>query len=461
MVLATVALVTGNPVGAAEFRNRDNPFLGDQGEGVYPIPYQMPTVEEVTAVVERVHAYLETAAPTRVIDEATGKEITDFTTPIATAFADRGHGNAFAPWAYVMGVAHAGMLKASDATGDDRYRKFSARHFQFMHDRIPYFRRQADQFGIERGTDTKGPGVRRNSFKGAIVTETLDDSGAMGAALVKARLAKVGPDMLPLIEHLAAFVSKEQFRLDDGPWARRRPQPASLWADDYYMAVPFMAQMTRLTGDRRYVDDAVRHVLKASPRLFDSQTQLFTHGWHANQPFNPAFYWGRANGWVMMSLVELLDVLPADHPDRPKVLDLFRRHAQGVAALQSPAGLWRNLLDKTDSYEESSATAMFVYSIAHAINEGWISPVSYGAVALAGWNGLSTRISAHGQVLGTCVGTTLAGDNVYYYHRPTSEDGSHAVGAVLMAGSEMIRFLENEKIQVKIQWRTYHHTPLD
>jgi rhamnogalacturonyl hydrolase YesR len=102
---------------------------------------------------------------------------------------------------------------------------------------------------------------------------------------------------------------------------------------------------------------------------------------------------------------------------------------------------------------------MFVYGIARAINEGWISPASYGSVAQAGWNGLSTRVNSRGQILDTCVGTTFASDNVYYYHRPTSADGNHAIGPVLFAGAEMIRLRQNPKVEIRMQWRTYHYIP--
>ncbi|MBK9990579.1 MAG: glycoside hydrolase family 88 protein [Verrucomicrobia bacterium] len=457
--LFTLSLATH----AESYRNRDNQNLGDRGEGFYTAPYQLPSVDEITAVLERVHAFVEKASPTRVIDETTGKEITDFTTPIATAIADRGEEDAYNPWQYTMGVTHAAMLYATAVTGDQRYAGFTLRHMQFIHDRLPYFKKQAAQVKIDPGAEHRGIEVRSenrtNSFRGAILTESLDDCGAIGAALIKARLAKIGPDQLALINHIAEFVANKQFRLADGSWARKRPQPVSLWADDYYMSIPLMAQMTRLTGDQKYIDDAARHFVRAASRLFNTRTQLYTHGWNENQPYNPQFYWGRANGWVAMAAVELLDVLPASHPERPRILELFQLHIQALASLQAPSGMWRNLLDKTDSYEESSCTAMFVYAIAHAINEGWISPACYGSVAQAGWNGLSTHINAQGHVLDTCVGTTFASDNVYYYHRPTSTDATHGVGPAIMAGAEMIRLLKNEKLTIRKQWRTYHYLP--
>ena len=88
------------------------------------------------------------------------------------------------------------------------------------------------------------------------------------------------------------------------------------------------------------------------------------------------------------------------------VLELLGYHARSVARLQSGSGLWHQMLDKPDSYLETSASAIFVYAIARAINQGWISPVSFGSVAQAGWLGVATRVDARGQVEGTCVGTT-------------------------------------------------------
>ena len=78
----------------------------------------------------------------------------------------------------------------------------------------------------------------------------------------------MGPDLKPVIDRWADYVSHRQFRLADGTLARTEPQPDSIWADDMYMSVPFLAQMGKLTGDTRYYDDAARQVLQISGRLF-------------------------------------------------------------------------------------------------------------------------------------------------------------------------------------------------
>jgi rhamnogalacturonyl hydrolase YesR len=341
------------------------------------------------------------------------------------------------------------MLLAAEVTGDARYTGFTRRQLQFIADRLPYFR-QVIASGVKPGKTT---------FGAILATGSLDDSGSMCAALVKARRAKVGPDLKAVIDHWSDYIARRQYRMADGTLARQRPQPESLWADDLYMSVPALAQMGALTGERRWFDDAAKQVLQFHQHLWDPQVGLYAHGRHTNQPLNAEFYWGRANGWALLATVELLDVLPQDHPSRGKILDVLRAHVRSIAKLQSGSGLWHQMLDKPDSYLETSASAIFVYCIARAINAGWISPVLYGSVAQAGWIGVTTRVNAKGGVEGTCVGTTLASDHVYYYNRPASVFATHGYGPVLLAGAELIRLLKNPAIDVQHKLRTYHFVP--
>ncbi len=432
------------------FRNRDNPDLHDEAEGTYPVPYHLPKPEEITAVLERIHANLDRAMDTKVVNAKTGAEITDLTTFNADAVASQGDRNGFHVMTYATGVTHAGMLAAAEATGDDRYRRFVQRHVDFLGRTIPYFRAQAEKIG-----------AKNSSYRRLFDTNSLDDSGAMCAALIKARLAGIGPDLQPEIKHWAEYIRFKEIRLADGTVARHRPQPESLWADDAYMCIPALAQMGRLTGDRAWFDEAAKQAVQLARHLFNPTVGLYMHGRHMNQPLVAEFRWGRANGWVIMAQCELLDVLPEDHPLRPEILSTYRRHVQALAELQSGAGLWHQLLDKSDSYLESSCTAMFVYAIAHGINRGWISPVTYGSVAQAGWLGLAQQVNAQGQIENSCVGTTLASDHVYYYNRPTSAHHGHAYGPVLLAGAEMLRLYRNQGklFDIKLQFRTYHFVP--
>jgi len=447
---ASLALGAAPLLAEGPFRNRDNANPTDLAEGSYPIPYQLPRVDEVREVLERVRGYLEANEPNRVVDGTSGVEITDFSVADPAARIPDGAGKAFYPLDYTMGVTHSGLLRAAEVLDDPRFAGFTARQLRFIADRLPYF----------RAVVAAGAPAGKPTFGAIIDTKSLDDSGSMCAALIKARRAGVGPDLKAVIDHWADYIARRQFRLADGTLARRRPQPESLWADDLYMSVPALAQMGALTGERSWFDDAVRQVLQFHAHLWDPRAELYAHGRHMNQPLNPQFYWARANAWAMMATVELLDVLPGDHPGRERVLEVLRAHVRSVARLQSGgSGLWHQMLDKSDSYLETSASAIFVYAIARATNAGWISPVSYGSVAQAGWIGVTTRVNARGQVEGTCVGTTLASDHVYYYNRPQSVYASHGYGPVLLAGAEMIALLQNPAIEIQYKLRTYHYVP--
>jgi unsaturated rhamnogalacturonyl hydrolase len=204
-----------------------------------------------------------------------------------------------------------------------------------------------------------------------------------------------------------------------------------------------------LTGEEKYLDDAAEQMLHFSSHLFVPSTGFFTHHWNTGNPDNqPTYYWGRANGWCMLAAVDLLDVLPADHPKRADILRLFRAHARAVAGAQAGDGMWHQMLDRTDTYTETSCSAMFTYALAHGVNRGWLDAGAYGPVAQAGWNGLTTRIDGQGHVTGTCVGTGYADDYVYYYHRPHIDD-IHGYGPVLLAGSEIIHLLKNDRLRMR------------
>jgi rhamnogalacturonyl hydrolase YesR len=157
-----------------------------------------------------------------------------------------------------------------------------------------------------------------------------------------------------------------------------------------------------------------------------------------------------------MATAELLSVMPEQHPRRAQVLDVFRRGVQGVAGVQSGSGFWHQLLDREDSYLESSATAMFTFAIARGVNRGWIQPV-YAPIAQAGWRALETRIRPDGTIDGIVVATTAAYDAVYYYNRPTDPRAMQGFGAALMAGAEVLEMIRRFDIQKTLN--TYHYRP--
>ena len=426
-------------------RSKENKVVVN-GEGQYNLPYVLPQADSIKGVLDRILTYFNKNTEYKIIDRKTGKEIKDFSQLNKNADLATGENNdVLSIWSYTMGVTYSGMLKAAEATGDKKFEQYDIKNINFYLDNLPYFR-EIDSI----------LGEQNNRYRPLLHTGSLDDCGSMGAALIKIYKVTKDARLLPLIYHIADYISHKQFRLDDGTLARQRPQNQSIWADDAYMSVPFLAQMGSLTGETKYYDDAVKQIRQMSKYLFRWDKRLYDHGLNLHNEYDPDIYWGRANGWVIMAINELLDVLPENYRGMDEILKILRTHVKGLAECQGGDGLWHNLLDKTDSYLETSATAMFVYSIAHSINKGWID-YTFGSVAQAGWDALTSRVDNDGKVEGTCWGTTFAGDIVYYYHRPASAKASHGYGPVLMAGAEMINLLNNKKIEIQKGFGTWHY----
>ncbi|MCX6543668.1 MAG: glycoside hydrolase family 88 protein [Acidobacteria bacterium] len=429
------------PAVSIEMTGRSDPSFA-QPSLAPGVDYTVPAEADIKQVLDRVRDYFVTNTPYRIIDAVTNQPITDFSKPVKTAGIDS-RINEFNDWTYSMGVVLAAMNHITDVTGDQRYQNFSIRNFDFIFDHIDYFKRQAAAFGSQR------LGYRR-----LIEMRELDDGGAMGAALIETYAKKPDPRYRAAIDAVDAHISTRQLRLADGTLARPRPQKVALWIDDAYMSIPFLAQMGKLTGQRKYFDDGARQVIGMAERLLDRTTGLYDHSWFENNAADPRFYWGRGAGWSLMTTAELLSVMPDDHPDRAKVLAIFQRAVQGVTQVQGSTGLWHQLLDRTDSYLETSASAMFTFAIARGVNRGWLAP-TYAPVAQTGWQAVARRVRQDGQIEGICVSTTAAYDAVYYYNRPTDLKAMQGYGPVLMAGAEVIAMLRAFDIEKSVN--TFHY----
>ncbi len=402
----------------------------------YPIPYGIPKAEEIKVVLDKIHNYLNEVTPTEFVNTKTGETLTDLSKLDENTALKKGD---FRLVSYEWGVIYGGMLLASQATGDVRFKNYAEKRLQFIANSVPYFQKNNE---VHADWGTKSP------LKGLITPHALDDCGAMCAAMIKATREGIKANLRPLIDVHIDYILNKEHHLKDGTLARNRPMPNSLWLDDLFMGIPALAQMGKLTGEQKYFDEATKQVLSYSKRMFNKDKGVYMHGWIEGMTEHPQFHWARANGWAVMTEVELLEVLPENHPDRPEILALLKAHVKGLASYQSGSGFWHQLLDKEDSYLETSATAIYTYSIARAINRGWVDGLAYAPMALLGWNAVVTKVNAKGQVEGTCVGTGMGFDPAFYYHRPISPFAAHGYGPVILAGSEVINLLRNYKFEI-------------
>lgn len=401
----------------------------------YPVQYGIPVKDSIKSVLDRVYNYLEAVTPAQLVNRKTNEAVTDFSKADSNTIFRPGD---FRLMSYEWGVTYSGMLLIAEATGDKKFADYTNTRLQLIAAMAPQFRSMYQK-------NPQAPNIIRSFLN----PHALDDGGAISAAMIKSlRSNPQQTGLRPLIDNFLQYISTKEFRLSDGTLARNRPQANSMWLDDLYMAVPALAQMGVLTGDVKYFDDAVKQILQYTARMFNKEKGLYMHGWVQGMQEHPQFHWGRANGWAIMAMVELLDVLPASHPRRPAVLEQLKAHAKGLAAYQSPNGLWHQLLDRNDSYLETSATAIYTYCIAHAVNKGWLDGVVYAPMAALGWAGVATKINSGGQVEGVCVGTGMGFDPAFYYFRPVNVYAAHGYGPVLLAGGEMLQLLKKNAFKI-------------
>lgn len=401
----------------------------------YPTPYRVMEAAEVKAVLDRVFAYLDRTTPAEIVGKSSGAAITDLTKPDPDAVLKPGD---FRLTSYEWGVTYTGMLAAGAATGDARYLDYVSRRHGLL----------------ARLTRTYLPTVRADlqnahaPIKSFLNPHALDDAGALCHSFLKAKLAGIKVDYTQMIGVCGDFVTKQEYRLKDGTLARggpdgkggvrMRPLPDTLWLDDMFMGVPTMAYLGKTTGERRHYDDAVNQVLQFSKRMFNPQLGIYMHGYVEGMRDHPEFHWARANGWAVMAMVEVLEVLPKDHQGYKPVLDQLRAHIKGLASYQTREGFWHQLIDRNDTYQETSATAIYTYAIARAVNRGYVDAQMYGPMANLAWNAVASKVTSAGQIEGICVGTGMAFDPAFYAFRPTSVKAAHGYGPALLAGAEII-----------------------
>lgn len=403
----------------------------------YKIGYGVSKVESIKQTMDRVLQYIDAETPAVLVDKNTEKEVAALKDiDINTQLKQGG----FRLTSYEWGVTYSSVLAAFEVTGDAAYRDYVYKRHKLLAEMAPFYNKL---YAKDKKIDGN---VRR-----VIDPHALDDAGAICCSMIKAMPTVFKQSEQTLrkliderIQNYANYILNKEYRLNDGTFARIRPQKNTVWLDDMFMGIPTIAYMGKYTGDAKYFDEAAKQILQFAQRMWVPEKNLFRHGWVEAMETHPAFHWGRANGWAILTMCEVLDVLPENHPKRAEILDLLKSHVKGLAALQHHDGFWHQLLDRQDTYLEASATAIYTYCLAHAINKGWIDAKVYGPVAQLAWHAVAASVNEKGQVENVCVGTGMGFDPAFYAYRPVHVMAAHGYGPVIWAGAEMIRLLRQQ-----------------
>lgn len=350
-------------------------------------------------------------------------------------------------WTYPWGVTLFGAIRSVDATGD-----LQALEWVLEQNRIlSQFYVWAEHARIHSGnTEAWNELIKTDrtlSIARLLRLGDLDSCGAMGTEILEAALRhreRITPEERAVLERIANWITREQERLPDRTlWRKAQTDEdhvwpeGTIWADDLYMACPFLVRWAQFTGDGKFLTDAANQVIHMAARLQDADG-LWFHAYSIPRKERSPFKWGRANGWIAVTMAEVLTALPENHPNRAAVLEICRRQMNGLKTVQADSGLWRQVLDRPELWEETSCTAMFAYALARGVNRGWL-PASDLDVAKKAFAALCARcITPEGVIKGTCQGTGIGLRLDYYANRQRPDDDSHGPGVILLAGTELL-----------------------
>jgi rhamnogalacturonyl hydrolase YesR len=350
-------------------------------------------------------------------------------------------------WNYPWGVTLYGVIRSSDVTGDHAVLDWVLEHNRIV------ARYHAWLVGVQRvaGDTPEWPGFIRD-YQKVVINRlvrlgNLDNCGAMGVQFLEGMLRypeRVTPEEKLVVERVAGWITDRQERLPDGTFWRAAASDqaktwpdGTVWADDLYMSCPFLVRWAAYTKNGKHLADAAHQILNMAARLEDADGVWF-HAYSVPLRQHSPYKWGRANGWVLVTLAEVLSALPEDHPDRAALLDLYRRHVAGLKKYQPESGVWHNIVDHPDTWQETSCSLLFAYAIARGVNRGWL-PAEDMAVARKAFVGVSSKyVTTEGKLNGTVRGTGIGLTFDYYAERERFDDDLHGRGPLLLAGAEIL-----------------------
>ncbi len=231
---------------------------------------------------------------------------------------------------------------------------------------------------------------------------------------------------------------QEVGRSPEGAITHKFEQPGRYLLIDYLKE--YVSRMTKaayLSGDPRYAEEAARQVRLYRQLLRDPETGLYHQGrgWLEDPMALSPGAWSRGQGWLMHGLTDALRWLPAESEAAQALQTALSELAAALLERQDAQGMWHQLvhLPPTQSYPESSGTALISYALARAVHEGWLPAEPYAASARQAFAALRAYVGPEGEVHGTCRGPGPLASLDGYRDTPPPDTDPHGPPALLWA----------------------------
>jgi len=223
----------------------------------------------------------------------------------------------------------------------------------------------------------------------------------------------------------------------EDPWCTQR----WCWADAIFMSPPVWAQLSKITGDERYLEFMDKEFWVTTNYLYNKEEHLYLRDsrYFSKRDSNgQAIYWGRGNGWVLAGIARIIPNLPEDFAKREDYIKLFTDMSQHIRAAQSKDGSWPSSLLDTSAkpVAESSGTGLLVFGLAWGVNNGYLDRATYLPVIEKAWASLVRSTDKTGklgwvQQVAFAPGSATKNDTELY-----------GTGAFLLAASEVYKLVD-------------------
>jgi unsaturated rhamnogalacturonyl hydrolase len=342
-------------------------------------------------------------------------------------------------WTYEQGVQLKAVEQMWYATGDPKYYKFIKTGMDYWFDKSGNLKYDADEYNIDHVTP--------------------------GRALLTLYRVTNDEKYKKAIEQIRTQL-KTHPRTKEGGFWHKKIYPFQMWLDGLYMGEPFYAEYSMTWNEDNWTDIANQFVWMEQ-HARDPKTGLLYHGWDESKEQKWAnkqtglspHVWGRAMGWYAIALVDVLDYFPKNNPRRADLIAILNREAEAIAKYQDKkSGVWYDIVDLPDrakNYHESSASAMFVYSLAKGVRMGYL-PEKYLKTVTSGWAGIKKEfikelpdgnLDWEGTVSVSGLGGNPYRDGSYDYYMSEKlrTNDAKGLGPAIMAAIEMEN-LEHENV---------------
>ncbi|MCW3785587.1 glycoside hydrolase family 88/105 protein [Plebeiibacterium sediminum] len=338
-------------------------------------------------------------------------------------------------WNYTPGLISYAMVELSEVTKDKKY--------------FDYAKGYADEFINEDG-DIKG--YKRSDFN----IDKINSGKFLFDLYAATKDEKYKKAIYVLRDQL-----KDHPRTTEGGFWHKKRYLNQMWLDGLYMGAPFYAEFCKVFNEPESFSDVINQFKTVHKHTYDSITGLNYHGWDESKEqrwANPEtgcspHFWGRAEGWYAMALVDVLDFVPANYPERDVLITILNEVAAAIKKYQDQeSGVWYQVLDQGNregNYLEASASSMFVYTLLKAVRNGYIDK-SYKDLAVKGYEGILksfVRENEDGTISLTkiCAVAGLGGNPYregtyeYYIGEPVRDNDPKGVGPFILASIELTK----------------------